>query len=258
MSGMVHLGVRALATHMRGISALATVTVAVLLPIEANAFTDILSSKLASLKVMTSQFATASRAVINAKASLVQGQMMAIGAMSTTVEQLELYQTFSAVNGQGAQVCDAINQRNDIDAIGKSRDSFSFVAEQRSGHGATPADNYEVRRAEQQLDAYCSADEHKLGLCKSRFDGMAAASSNYLQLSSADQFTAKKLKAAEGFISNLVPPPAVPRSAASCDAGCQAQRLTAMQSDAAASMIAVPLAMKMSSQIGAKTFASKK
>lgn len=225
---------------------------------EAHAFGDILARKVASWRVATSQIATASKASINAKLNIAQAQMSAIGVLASTTEQLQIYQSFSALTGQGAQVCSAVNQRNDIDLIGKTRSDYRFNEMARSGRGELPVDDYEVGRGIKQLDAYCSAEEHYLGICRSRFDGMASASTNYTKLTAADQFTSKQLKAAEDYIANLVPPPLPVQSASSCDVGCMSARMRALQMDAAASLVAVPLSMQLSDRIGAKTFAVKK
>lgn len=222
------------------------------------ALADVLAQNIVAWKVFTSQVATAAKAQINASATLLQGEMIARGSLAGTVEQLGLYQKFSALTGQGAQVCDAVNQRNDIDTISLAREAFEFVAVPRAGRAAVPAPNYEVDRSKNQLDAYCSADEHNLGICTSRFDGMASASSDFNKLMTEDQFTTKQLRSAEEYIANLVPPPLPVRSAANCDAGCQSTRMVAMRLDALSSMIAAPMAMQLSGRIGAKTFAVKK
>lgn len=225
----------------------------------AFAFIGILQQKVAALKVMTSQIATAAKAHINARTSIVQAEMAAMGMLSTTVEQLQLFQAFSIVSGQGAQVCDAVAQRNDIDTISMARDSYQFVAMPNSGRAAVPRDNYEVARADKQLDAYCSADEHNLGLCTSRFDGMANASTSFNKVMTMDQFTNKQLRAAEDYIANIVPAQRVAaRTASSCDVSCQSSRLLALRANAAASMVATSMAMQLSGRIGEKTFAEKK
>lgn len=222
------------------------------------AFESVLATKIAAWKVFTSQSATAAKAQVNARVSILQGEMAAKGSLAATTEQLELYQAFSALTGQGAQVCSAVNQRNDIDTIALARDSFEFVAMPRSGRAAVPASSYEETRAKVQIDAYCTADEHNLGICKSRFDGMAAASANYNKIMTADQFTTKQLRSAEDYIANLVPPPMPARAAKNCDAGCQSARMAALRVDATSSMVAAAMAMQMSSRIGEKTFAAVK
>lgn len=233
--------------------------VAALSAANVHAFEQVLQKKIAALRVMTSQIATAAKAHINARTSIAQGAMAAQGMLSTTVEQLNQFQAFSALTGQGAQVCDAVAQRNDIDSISLARDAFQFVAMANAGRSAVPRDNYEVARASKQLDAYCSADEHNLGLCMSRFDGLANASTDFNKLTGVDQFTNKQLKAAEEYIANLVPAhKTVPQKAASCDAACQAVRLAELRANAAASMVAATMAMQLSSRIGEKTFAEKK
>lgn len=225
----------------------------------ALAFTDILSQKIASLKVMTSQFATASKAQINAKVNLMQAQMGALGVLASTVEQLEAFQQFSAFTGQGAQVCDAVSQRNDIDAISVGRNSYSFVSGVRGGQSDTPADNYEALRSKAQLDAYCTAEENNMGMCRSKFDGMAGYSSNFNKLQTSEQLTTKQLEAAKDFVANMVPPPPkVAMASKNCDSGCLSRRLASMRSDAAASMVATSMTMQLANQIGAKTFAEKK
>lgn len=236
-------------------------TVALLLvgaPATAIAYEGVLAQKIAAWKVFTSQVATASKALINARTSVLQGEMAAKGSLAGTIEQLELYQSFSAVSGQGAQVCDAISQRDDIDKIALARDSFEFVAMPRAGRTSAAPPSYEVDRSKDQLDAYCSADEHNLGICKSRFDGMASASANFNKIMTADQFTTKQLRSAEDYIANLVPPPLPVRSSANCDVGCQSARMAAMRLDAMSSMVAAPMAMQLSGRIGEKTFAVKK
>lgn len=225
----------------------------------AFAFTDILAQKVASLRVMTSQFATASKAQINARVNLMQAQMGAIGVLASSVEKMEAFQSFSAVTGQGAQVCSAVAQRNDIDVISLGRNNYSFVSGVRGGQSSTPADNYEILRSAAQLDAYCTAEENNLGICRSKFDGMAGYSSNFNKLQTAEQLTTKQLEAAKDFVANMVPPPPkVVTASKNCDSACLSRRLASMQSDAAASMVATSMTMQMANQIGAKTFAEKK
>ncbi|SFF31545.1 hypothetical protein [Paracidovorax wautersii] len=225
----------------------------------AHAFTGILDQKLSALRVMTSQIATSSKAQINATISIVQGEMGARGVLAGTTEQLDLYRSFSAIGGQGVQMCDAVSQRNDIDTLSRAQDSYQFVAVANSGRTSARRDNYEIVRAEKQMDAYCSAEEHNLGICKSRFDGMENASSSFNKLMGVDQFTNKQLKAAEEFIANAVPAPrAMPQVSRACDAACKSARVAAMRMDAASSMTAATLAMQLSSRIGAKTFAERK
>lgn len=225
----------------------------------AQAFTGILDQKLSALRVMTSQIATSSKAQINATINIVQGEMAARGVLSGTTEQLDLYRSFAAIGGQGAQMCDAVSQRNDIDTLSRAQDGYQFVAVPNAGRTTARRDNYEVVRAEKQMDAYCSAEEHNLGICKSRFDGMDNASSSFNKLMGMDQFTSKQLKAAEEFIANAVPAPRLmPQASKSCDAACKGARLAAMRMDAASSMTAATLAMQLSGRIGAKTFAERK
>ena len=238
--------------------AMAFVVVVALTPASAFAFGSAMMQKMAARKVFTSQVATASKAVINARTSLLQGEMAARGSLATTIEQLELYQTFSSLTGQGAQVCDAVNQRNDIDTIALARDAVEFVAVTLSGRAPVSPQNYEVDRSKEQLDAYCSADEHNLGLCRSRVGGMASASANFNKLMTAEQFTTQQLRSAENYIANLVPPPMPVQSGAACDVGCRSARMAAMRVDALSSMVAAPMAMQLSGRIGEKTFAVKK
>lgn len=216
------------------------------------------TQKLAAAKVLTSQISLAGTTQINADIALTQGAVAARALLSTASDQIDTYRSYSALTGQGAQVCDAVNQRNDVDDIARSREAYAFTEQRSNGRAAVPRDRYEAGRIEKSLDAYCSADENNLGICKSRFDGMQSASSNYTKISLADQFTTKQLRAAGDFISNLVPPPMPARRAGDCDAACKAQQMRALRADAMASMVAVPLAASMSNRIGQKTFADKK
>lgn len=215
------------------------------------------TQKQGASKVLASQISVAATAQINADIAIAQGAMVGRALLSTTVEQVETYRSFSGLTGQGAQVCDAVSQRNDIDDIDKKRSLYSFTSQPRAGRSAIPPDRYESTRTERRLDAYCSADEHNLGLCKSRFDGMNTASTNYTKFALADQLTSKQLKAAEDFIANLVPRPSPVRRATECDVGCRTQLVQAMRLDAVSSMVAVPVAASLSGRIGAKTFAEK-
>lgn len=216
------------------------------------------TQKQSSIKVLTSQVATAATAQMNADIALAQGSVASKALLSTASDQVEIYRKYSALTGQGAQVCDAVNQRNDLDDIARARDGYAFMQQSKGGRAAVPQDRYESARLDKRLDAYCSADEHNLGICKSRFDGMAVASTNYNKVVIADQFTTKQLKAAEDFVANLVPPPLPARRASDCDARCQGLRARAMRVDALASMVAAPMAASLSSRIGQKTFAEKK
>jgi hypothetical protein len=214
--------------------------------------------KVSATKVASAQVAMAAKAQINADVTLAQGEMYARGLLTSTVEQLETFRRFNGATGQGVQTCDAINQRNDVDTIARARDAVTFTQMPNGGRAALSPDSYEVHRVVARMDAYCSADEHNLGLCKSRFDGMASASTNYNKLITADQFTAKQLKAAQDFVAELVPPPLPQRRNGGCDAGCQSERMGALRVDAMASMVAVPMAAQLAGKIGQKTFAEQR
>jgi hypothetical protein len=216
------------------------------------------TQKQSAIKVLTSQVSTAATMQMNADIALAQGSIASKALLSTTSEQIEIYRRYSALTGQGAQVCDAVNQRNDVDGIASARSAYAFTQPVNGGRAAVPRDRYESARLDKRLDAYCSADEHNLGLCKSRFDGMAAASTNYNKIVVADQFTGKQLKAVEDFVANLVPPPLPVQRASDCDVRCQMSRARAMRVDALASMVAAPMTASLSSRIGQKTFAEKK
>lgn len=210
--------------------------------------------KVAGLKVVTSQVATAQKAQITNEVLLANGAMAGRAQLETTIQHIELFRNYGLISGQGPQTCSAINQRNDIEDIENRRNSYAFTAMPTGGRSSVPREGYEDRRTEQRLDAYCSADEHNLKLCRSRFDGMASASTDYNKLLRADQLTAKQLKAAQEFVANLVPPQLPLQRSAECGAACQTDRASALRSDALASMVAVPMAAQLSSRIGVKTF----
>ena len=215
------------------------------------------TQKLAASKVLASQISLAATTQINADIALTQGSVAARAILSTTVDQIDAYRSYSGLTGQGAQICDAVNQRNDVDDIAGARSVYRFTEQRGGGRAAVPPDRYEAARAEKALEAYCSADEHNLGICKSKFDGMNSAASNYSKIALNDQFTKKQLGAAGDFISNLVPPPLPARVAKNCDANCMALRGKSLRVEALSSMVAAPLAAGMSNRIGQKTFADK-
>ncbi len=215
------------------------------------------TQKLSAAKVATAQVSLAATAQINADIALAQGAMAGRALLAMTTEQIESYRNYSVLTGQGAQVCDAVNQRNDVDDIARARGAYLFSNPKDGGRAALPRDRYDAAMLEKRLDAYCSADEHNLGLCRSRFDGMNSASTSYTKIVLADQFTGKQAKAAQDFIANLVPPPLPLQRAGDCDPGCQTQRVRAMRVDALASMVAFPMAASLSSHIGQKTFVEK-
>lgn len=210
-----------------------------------------------SWKVADAQIAAATKAQVNSSIALAQGKVGGTATLESTAQQIDTYRQFSAVVGQGAQVCDASSQRNDIDRIGTARDQYAFANMANGGRAAYPAADYEVKRSADRLDLYCSADEHNLGLCRSRFDGMATASTSAPKVGLPDQYTHKQLKAASDYIANLVPAPVPTRGASTCDAGCQAARLAALRVEATSSMVAVPTAARLAGRIGEKTFAAK-
>ena len=221
---------------------------------------SVLNIEVTGIKVATSQVAVAAKSQINAAVVLAQGGMAARGTLASTLAQIEIYNNFGFESGQGPQTCAALGLRNDIDVIAQSRDKLAFTAMSTAGRASFPLEFYEAQRASGRVAAYCSADEHNLGLCKSRFDGMAGVSTNYSKLSLQDQFTSKHIKAAQDFVAELVPPPMPVRANVVCGngSGCQAERLAALRVDALSSMIAVSMAAQFSNQVGEKTFAAKR
>lgn len=215
------------------------------------------TQKLSAIKVATAQIAVSANEQKKVDIALAEGAMKARAMLSTTVEQLETYRRYSHQSGQSVQVCDAVNQRDDLNSVADARQAYSFASPKRAGRADVSSDGYEEKLLDKRLDAYCSADEHNLGLCQSRFDGMAAASSDYAKIILPDQYTTKQVAAAQDYIANLVPPPLVQIQKGRCESACQIARIQAMRVDALSSMVAVPVAVNLSSRIGVKSFAVK-
>ncbi len=225
-----------------------------------TALVNVLNIGVSGLKVATSQVAVAAKAQINADIVVAQGAMAARGTLASTLEQIAVYNNFGFESGQGPQTCAAVGLRDDVDVISQSREKLAFTAMATAGRAPFQREFYETQRATSRMGAYCSADEHNLGLCKSRFDGMAGISTNFGKLSLQPQFTSRHIKAAEDFVAELVPPPLPLRANVSCESGsaCQGERVAAMRVDALSSMVAVSMAAQLSSRVGEKTFAAKR
>lgn len=219
-----------------------------------------LQQKIGAYKVMTSQIAMSAKTKISYRQREAEGEMAGLALLSSLTEQYLLYRDFGPTTGQGAMVCDAANQRSDISRIMKEVEAYDFGNTERGGSAKIPIDKYVVMRTQQRLEDYCSGDMHNLGLCRSKFDGMASADTNYAVLAQTEHFTNKQAKAAQDFISNVVPnpPPLAPVISASCGPKCQEARSLAIQYNSYASLAATGLAAHFATKIGEKTYAPKK
>ncbi len=223
--------------------------------VRADAIEPLAQNKVSGYKVLTSQLSVAAQQKINSAKRMAEAQMAAIALMASSIEQLEVFKDHSPMMGQGAQVCDAVNQRSDIARIADVRKAYDIGNVRNAGRASVPATTYVSTRIKQQLDDYCSVDQHNLGLCRARSDGMANASTDYSQLDSAEQFTSKQLKASNDFIANLVPGPSLVAIAGKCGPKCQSVIASAKQLDSISSMAAFGLASQFSNRVGAKTYA---
>lgn len=211
--------------------------------------------KVSGYKVLTSQISVAAQQKINSAKRMAEAQMAAIALMASSIEQLEVFKDHSPMMGQGAQVCDAVNQRSDITRIADVRKAYDVGNVRNAGRANFPANNYVGARIKQQLEDYCTADQHNLGLCRARADGMASASTDYTQLDVAEQFTNKQLKASNDFIANIVPGPSFVGFSGKCGPKCESVIASAKQMDSISSMAAFGLATQFSNRIGNKTYA---
>lgn len=217
-----------------------------------------LKQKIGALKVMTQQFATAAKTSIESAQRLAEAQIASVAYMNTTIGQMEVYQSFNPYTGQGPKFCDAVSNSKDIVAISTKRDNFDLGNTNRAGRTKVAPDRYSELRVKSNLDKYCTADQHNLGICRARFDGLNGASSNYSKLAEIEQFTKGQFEAANEFIANLVPVPSkeiMTKKGGNCGVGCENAYVNAMQADAFSSMVAFGAKSSFSSQIGTKTFA---
>lgn len=212
--------------------------------------------KIASYKVLTTQYKTKATAIINNMKRVAEAQMGALAMLNSSVAQMELYKEYSPIGGQGAQTCDAVNQSTDITRIARLRQQYDLGNVSSAGQMAFNPTKYVQAQVKEQLDKYCTADQHNLGLCRAKYDGMAGASSNYASLMQHEQFTVKQLEAANHFIANLLPAPA-PLSLAqkSCGARCDEVAHAYAEQNSFSSLVAHSFASNFGNRVGTKTYA---
>ena len=217
----------------------------------------LLKNKIAAWKVIASQVAIGDRAIITASQRIDQARMAALGSLQQSLSQLEIFRSYGAFTGQGAQVCAAALNRNDINRIGDRMAVLDFVSMPQRGRLNVKPDNYTVAMVNEQLEKYCSADMHNLGICQTRFDGGVAVSMSYARINAAEQLTTQQLEGTKAFIANMVPPGQVvnTRSSGQCNAECIQSRVRGMRADAISSLVAVPMAEHFASRVGASTYA---
>lgn len=213
------------------------------------------NQKIASYKVMTAQFAAASKAAITNLQRVAEGEMAALSIQASLLDQMMIYRQYSPLVGQGAQVCDAVNNNSDIDIISRSRPRIEMGNLSTAGRPKIDPSNYIATRVKDQLENYCTADEHNLGLCRAKFDGMAAAASDFGKLMDKELFTSKELKASNDFVANMVPPPAPKVSKNNCKTSSCLELVAAARSmDAFGGLVANSYASVFSSRVGTKSY----
>lgn len=212
--------------------------------------------KLSSRKVLASQFATAAKGMISGEVAVAQGGMAAKMQLSTTTELLKSFQRYGVYSGQGAQTCMAVNQGEDIDAANARTLAAinAFVGTEGDGRAKYAPSEYERSRSAVHMERYCSAQEHNMGLCVSKFDGMAKFGTDYSKFARTDHLTSKQAKAAGDFVATLVAP-AMPKVVSTqCDTACMEDRSRNMRLSALSSMASMPFASQMANRSGVKTY----
>lgn len=213
--------------------------------------------RISGYKVLTTQISASTKQVLQGAKRVAEAQMASLAAVASTIEQMELFKDFGITMGQGAQVCDAVNQHADISRLADLLSAYEIGRVNNAGRPNIGPENYTQARVKQQLTDYCSADQHNLGICRSKYDGMAALSTDYAGLEIQDQLTKKQLKAVNDFVGNLVPPPA-PQYTGKCGPSCQSASAMGKQLDTFSSMAALGISAPFTNRIGAKTYAQIK
>lgn len=217
------------------------------------------NQKIASFKVMAAQFSSASKAAITNLQRVAEGEMAALSMRLSMLDQLEVYRQFSPLVGQGAQVCDAVNNNSDIDIISRTRTRYEMGNLSTAGRLKIDPANYVSTSVKEQLNNYCTADQHNMGLCRAKFDGMAAASSDFSKLMHKELFTAKDLNASNAFVANMVPPPAPKLTKNRCKTNSCMELASASRSmDAFGGLVAHSYTSVFASRVGTKTYADLK
>lgn len=145
--------------------------------------------ELSAMRVATSQVATAAKAEINANQSLVAGKMAAIGALAQTQMQLEVYQKFSPLTGQGVDPCGQHAAQTTFASAGQNAANAisSTVAQIAAAPGRfSNAEGYMDRLLKLRQSTYATPEEEKLGFGKAAKEQITTVTGAKFALAGAD------------------------------------------------------------------------
>ena len=147
------------------------------------------SFKVGSIKVATSQVATAARAVINAEQNIEKGQMSAHALLETGRQQLRIFQDYSVQTGQGVDPCRQLNFQRDVlrttaIAVGRANEMVAAIHAAPGRFG----DNlgYVNSMLSSRYANFATPDEEKLGYGKASTKTVTANNGDVIPLAGAD------------------------------------------------------------------------
>lgn len=123
--------------------------------------------ELSAMRVAASQMATSAKAEINAGQAVMSGRMAAIGSLAQTQLQLQVFQRFSPVSGQGVDPCAQLGAQNVFAQAGRSATNAvsSIVSQAAAAPGRYGgAENYMDRLLKMRQSLFATPEEEKLGL----------------------------------------------------------------------------------------------
>lgn len=178
--------------------------------------------ELGAIKVLTSQISTAARAEINAKQALVKGKMSALGLLTSSQEQLRIFQKYSVQTGQGVDPCGQLSAQTLVQiSSGLSRQAarnWVRLAPSAPGRYGDPGGYYNTRMAI-RVKNFATKDDEAMGFGKATTETvtlsngvkfpLAGADANG-QVLFADSSDERVALAKQQFINNLAGPPIAP------------------------------------------------
>ena len=145
--------------------------------------------ELSAMRVATSQVATVAKAEINAAQTLMAGKMAALGALEQTKQQLDVYQQFSVMTGQGVDPCAQLEAQIGLNDAGRrtnaSIQAVLMQAAAAPGRYSSP-ENYIEKMLKVRQASFLTKDEEALGFGKAATTEVTTATGEKFPLAGAD------------------------------------------------------------------------
>lgn len=144
--------------------------------------------ELSAMRVATSQVATVAKAEINAAQALMAGKMAALGALEHTKQQLDVYQQFSVLTGQGVDPCAQLEAQNGLNDAGRRTNASiqAVLMQAAAAPGRYSSPESYIEKMLKVRQGFLTKDEEALGFGKAMSTEVTTATGEKFPLAGAD------------------------------------------------------------------------